>query len=88
MSHERRAALAALGFPPPPGHLRDVQAIVATEMGLHRCTVRVHLEGTLCVVEIPAEDLDEKRRSFAPRTAREAMRCAAKEIKIVAVGQS
>lgn len=72
------AALTRLGFPPPAGHLRDVQAIVATEMGLHRRTVRVRLDGDRCVVEVPAEDLDERRRSRAPHAAREAMRCAAK----------
>lgn len=84
------AVLAALGAPRPAGSLADVQAIVATEMGLHRCTVRVRLDGARCVVEVPAADVDEKRRSYAPRAAREASRCAAKagatEIEIVIVG--
>lgn len=83
------ATLAALGYPPPPGHLRDVQAVVATEMGLHRFTVRVRLDSGRCVVEVPAEELDEQRRALAGRAAREASRFAAKaganEIVILAV---
>ena len=58
-------ALTALGFPLPPGSLRDVHAVVATEMGLHRCTVRVRLDGVRCIVEVPEGDLDDAAKAGA-----------------------